>query len=76
MPILINFKNKLVSIYRSKIREQAISRAKKRLATAGKSVNSFSADELEIIVREEEEALITDIKTGSLFAALLILGVN
>ena len=73
---MINFKNKLVSIYRSKIREQAISRAKKRLATAGKSVNSFSADELEIIVREEEEALITDIKTGSLFAALLILGVN
>ena len=74
--MLIDLKNKLVSKYRSKIREQAISRAKKRLAAAGKSVSSFSADELEIIVREEEEALITDIKTGSVFAALLILGVN
>ncbi len=74
--MLIDLKNKLVSKYRSKIREQAISRTKKRLATAGKSVRSFSVDELEIIVREEEEALITEIKTGSVFAALLILGVN
>ena len=29
-----------------------------------------------LVVREEEEALITEIKTGSVFAALLILGVN
>jgi hypothetical protein len=73
---VVKLKDKLISKYRSKIREKAISRTKKRLAVSGKSASSLTKDELEIIVREEEDSIILEIRTGSLFAVLLVLGIT
>jgi hypothetical protein len=54
---VVKLKDKLISKYRSKIGEKAISRTKKRLAVSGKSATSLAKDELEIIVGQESSGL-------------------
>ncbi|EED35077.1 conserved hypothetical protein [Luminiphilus syltensis NOR5-1B] len=74
--MLGKWKDQLVDKYRSRIREKAITRAKARIAIAGRSVESFTEDELETIVREEEDKLRSDILKSTGLAALLILGIT
>ena len=62
--------------YRSKIREKAISQAKARIVLAGKKVEEFNQDELEIIVRDEEEKVKNTYRQSSVVALLLILGIS
>jgi len=61
---------------REKIRDKAISRAETRILIAGKKAEDFSEDELEIIVREEEQNIYSSIKTKGLLAALSVLGLS
>ena len=69
-----NIKEKYLQKYRSKIRERAITQAKARIVLAGKKVAAFDQDELEIIVRDEEEKIKHNIKQSGVVALLLILG--
>lgn len=61
---------------RSAIREKAISRAQTRILLAGRQSSEFSEDELETIVKEEEDKLYNTIKEKGLLAALALLGIN
>ena len=62
--------------YRVKVREKAIQRAKSRIVLSKKNVSDFNEDELEILVKEEEDKINDDIKTKGLYAALALLGIN
>lgn len=62
--------------YRSVIREKAIKRAETRIIVAGRRPEDFSPDDLEVVVKEEEDKLKSDLKTKGLFAVLALLGVS
>lgn len=61
---------------RNKIRDKAISRAETRILLAGRKAEEFSEEELEIIVREEEDKINSSIKSKGILAALAILGLG
>ncbi|MFW8589200.1 hypothetical protein ACOI22_00165 [Glaciecola sp. 2405UD65-10] len=61
---------------KSAIREKAISRAKTRIVLAQKSPDDFSAEELEVIVQEEEAQIYANIREKGLLAVLAVLGLN
>lgn len=56
------------------VREKAISRAQTRILLAGKKPADFTEDELEIIVKEEEDKLYGNIKEKGLIAVAAALG--
>ncbi|MBX2846946.1 MAG: hypothetical protein KTR16_01400 [Acidiferrobacterales bacterium] len=62
--------------YRSFIREKAISRARTRIIVAGGDPAKFNADDLEVVVREEEDKIKGSIKQKGLLAVLALLGLN
>jgi len=77
----MNMKNlpiisKVPKKYRSFIREQAISRARTRIIVAGGDPATFDTDDLEIVVREEEDKIKSGIKQKGLLAILALLGLN
>ncbi len=59
-----------------KIREKAISRTETRLLIAGRRPEDFSEEELEIIVREEEEKLEGQLREKGLLALAAVLGIG
>ncbi len=61
---------------RSKIRNKAISRSETRILLAGRRVDEFDEDELEIIVREEEDKIYSNLKEKGLLALVAILGIG
>ena len=65
-----------VKAYKSAIRDKAISRAQTRILLAGRQSSEFSEEELEVIVKEEEDKLYNTIKEKGLLAALALLGIN
>lgn len=62
--------------YNRFVREKAIGRARTRIIIAGKQASDFSQDDLEIIVREEEDKIKSAIKQRGLLAVLALLGLN
>jgi len=62
--------------YRSLVREKAIKRAHTRIVIAGRDPDDFSEVDLEVVVKEEEEKIKSEIKEKGLFAALALLGIN
>lgn len=74
--MLSAWKSRVTDKYRRKLREKAIERSKVRIALAGRKIEDFSQDELEIIVREEEEKLRTQVLSSVGVAALLVLGIT
>lgn len=71
----IGWRNKLIKKSANKIREKAISNAKKRMALKGKSPTELSEDEIEVIVEEEEEKLKLKIKASGGTAIMIMLGI-
>lgn len=59
-----------------KIRDKAISRAQTRILLAGKKPEDFNADELEIIVKEEEEKILGSAKEKGLLVLVSLLGLS
>jgi len=59
-----------------KIRDKAISRAQTRIVLAGKKPEDFSEDDLEIIVREEEDKIKGSAKEKGLLVLLSLLGLS
>jgi hypothetical protein len=69
-------KEGVVGKYRSRIRERAITQAKARIALSERTFDDFSADELEIIVKDEEDKVRRSIKQTALVAVLITLGLS
>lgn len=62
--------------YRSVIREKAINRARTRIVVAGGDPASFSQNDLEVVVKEEEDKIKGSMKEKSLLAVLALLGLS
>ena len=61
---------------KQKIRDKAISRAKTRIILAGKTPEDFNAQELEVIVKEEEDKIMGSAKEKGLLVLLSLLGLS
>ena len=62
--------------YRSFIREKAIQAAKTRIIIAGRNPEDFEPEDLEIVVREEEDKIKASFKEKGLLAVLALFGLN
>ncbi len=69
-------KDSILDKYRSKIRERAITQAKARIALSSKPLEDFTEEELEIIVRDEEEKVKSTLKQSGVVALLITLGLS
>ncbi|MDX1735508.1 MAG: hypothetical protein R3228_14130 [Halioglobus sp.] len=68
------FRDGLVGKYESRIRERAITQAKARIALSERQFEDFSEDELEVIVKDEEDKVKRSIKQSAVVALLITLG--
>ena len=62
--------------YQSIVREKAISRARTRIIVAGGNPSTFSQEDLEVIVREEEDKIKQDIAVKGIMAVLAMFGIH
>ncbi len=62
--------------YRHYVREKAIDRARTRIIVAGNDPKKMSAQDLEVVVKEEEDRIKSSIKEKGLLAVLALLGLN
>lgn len=65
-----------IKAYKAFVREKAISRAQTRILLAGRKAEEFAEEELEIIVKEEEDKINSSIRDKGLLAVLAALGFN
>lgn len=69
-------KDGVMDRYRGKIRERAITQAKARIALSERNFEDFSEDELEVIVKDEEDKVKRSIKQSGIVALLITLGLS
>lgn len=69
-------KDKLIDAQRMRIREKAISNARASIALAGKRVEDYDKDQLEIIVQKEEEKIIQTFRKSAMYGILVLLGIG
>lgn len=62
--------------YRQLVREKAIDRARTRIVVAGGNPADFSQQDLEIVVKEEEDKLKSSVREKGLLAVLAMFGLN
>lgn len=62
--------------YRSYIRDKAIERARTRIIVAGNDPRKLSQEDLEVVVREEEDKIKSAMKEKGVLAVLALLGLN
>ena len=72
----VNYVGTIPSKYRGYIRDKAIDRARTRIIVAGNDPRKMSAEDLEIVVREEEDKIKGWIKQKGILAVLALLGLN
>lgn len=68
-------KQSVIGKYRSVIREKAIDQAKVEIALAGKNVADYTPEQLEIIVKDQEDKIIQKYRNSTLVVFLLALGI-
>ncbi len=73
---ITNFPTTVQDKVRLKIRERAIENAKVTIILAQRDINTFSEEELEIIIADEERKVIDKIKSMSLFGILAFFGIS
>ncbi len=73
---ITNIPSSLGDKIRLKIRERAIENAKITILLAQRDINTFSEEELEIIIADEERKVIDKIKSMSFFAILAFFGIS
>tara|TARA_R110000796_G_scaffold239442_1_gene360148 strand:- start:2764 stop:3015 length:252 start_codon:yes stop_codon:yes gene_type:complete len=83
MKTIKELKSKLSSDYEDysmrifrKIREKAIKEVKVKIAMANKSIDDFERNELEVLVKEEEQKIKARYKDNSILLLLAYLGLN
>ncbi len=62
--------------YRRYVREKAIDRARTRIIVAGNDPRKMSQQDLEVVVKEEEDKIKSSIRERGLLAVLAVLGLN
>lgn len=62
--------------YQALVRDKVISRAKTRIIIAERHPEDFSKSDLEVVIREEEENIKSELREKGLFAALAPLRLN
>jgi hypothetical protein len=62
--------------YRRALREKAIEQAKVEIALAGKRVSDYDEDQLEIIVKAEEDKILEKYRNSAFVVLLLALGLT
>ena len=75
MQWLTTRKEGVVDKYRAVIREKAIDQAKVEIALAGKAVTDYNAEQLEIIVKDQEDKIVQKYKNSTIVVFLLALGI-
>lgn len=73
---LAESRNQLQDKYRSSLREKAIAQAKVEIALAGKRVTDYDQDQLEVIVKAEEDKLKEKYRNSAFVLLLLALGLT
>ena len=73
---LTNKKDELSQKIKQALREKALLRAKARLAENRVDINELSEEELEIIVKDEEDKLIDELKSKSILGLAALLGIS
>ena len=68
-------KQGVIDKYRSVIREKAIDQAKVEIALAGKEITDYNAEQLEIIVKDQEDKILQKYRNSTLVVFLLALGI-
>ena len=61
---------------RLNIRSRAIENAKVTIILAGRDINTFSEDDLEVIIADEERKIIDKMKSMSLMGILAFFGIS
>ena len=69
-------KDELSQKIKQALREKALLRAKARLAENRVDINELSEEELEIIVKDEEDKLIDELKSKSILGLAALLGIS
>lgn len=69
---MLNVKSKIAE----KIRDKAIQRANTRIILAGKTAGEFSEEQLEVIVREEEDKIKGNAKERGMMVLAAMLGLS
>ena len=72
----VHARERLMRRVRGRIREKAIKKAKVRIALHGRKVEDFAADELEIVVADEEEKIRKQLWIVPLVAVGVVLGIT
>lgn len=62
--------------YRRFVRNKAIDRARTRIIVAGNDPKKMRQEDLEVVVKEEEDKIKSSIRERGLLAALALLGLN
>ena len=62
--------------YKGYVRNKAIERARTRIIVAGNDPRKLSQQDLEVVVREEEDKIKSSIKEKGLMAVLALFGLN
>ena len=68
-------KQGVIDKYRTVIREKAIEQAKMEIALSGREVSDYTEEQLEIIVKDQEEKIIRRYRNSTLVVFLLALGI-
>jgi|MEHZ01.2.fsa_nt_MEHZ010646535.1_2 hypothetical protein len=69
-------KNRIIDKLAVSTREKAIKRAKTRILLHGRVVSDYSEEDLETIVKEEEDKVIGEYRKMSLVALLALIGIG
>lgn len=72
----MNLITSLPKRYYAALRDKEIKRAETRIIIAGLSPQDFTPQELEIVVKEEEDKLKSEIREKGLLAILALLGLS
>lgn len=62
--------------FRGYVRDKAIDRARTRIIVAGNDPRKMSQQDLEVVVKEEEDKIKSKIRERGLLAVLALLGLN
>ena len=68
-------KQKALNKYQAALREKAIEQAKVEIALAGKKVADYDQDQLEIIVKAQEDKILQKYKYSAVAVFLLAFGI-
>lgn len=72
----VPYLNAIPRKFRGVIREKAIDRARTRIIVAGNDPRKMTPEDLEVVVKEEEDKIKGAIRDKGLMAVLALLGLN